>query len=167
MRSAAYWIETLHLLPHPEGGYYREVYRSPELIPRAGLPHRYTGARNLSTSIYFLLDHQNPSRLHRLKTDEVWHFYYGSPITLHLLEPAGGYRPIRLGPDAEPGGQFQAVVSAGCWFGAAIEAQDAYALAGCTLGPGFDFADFELGRQDALLAAYPGHAALIQRLTKG
>jgi hypothetical protein len=165
-RDAAFWIKTLGLAPHPEGGFYREVYRAAEAIPRRGLPKRYAAPRPFSTSIYYLLRAGDVSRFHRLRSDEVWHFYDGRPILLHLLGDDGGHRIVRLGRDATAGETFQAVVPAGRWFGAEVKGRTGYSLVGCTLAPGFDFADFELARREKLLKAFPARAALVGRLTR-
>ena len=165
MRSADYWIEKLALTPHPEGGYYREVYRATESVLKEALPERFEGPRSFSTSIFFILKSGQVSRLHRLKSDEIWHFYEGCPLIIHRIHPDGGYSEIKLGRDADAGQVFQAVVPAGTWFGATVSAAEGYALVGCTVGPGFDFADFELGRRDALLSRFPRLADQIKKLT--
>jgi predicted cupin superfamily sugar epimerase len=120
----------------------------------------------VATAIYYLLPGTQCSRLHRLKSDEIWHFYHGAPLTMHIIDEQGMYRPVRLGQDPRAGQNFHSVVRAGCWFGAALDDPHAFALLGCTVAPGFDFADFELGERAALLARYPQHAALITRLTR-
>ena len=155
MKTAQDWIALLQLVSHPEGGFYRETYRSPVAVV---LP-AFTGARAVSTAIYFLLPAGNVSALHRIKSDEIWHFYAGQALTIHLITAAGKYTALTVGPD-----QPQAVVPAGCWFGATIET--GYALVGCTVAPGFDFCDFEMAERSALLAMYPQHRTLIERLTK-
>ncbi len=179
--EAARWIRALGLRPHPEGGWFRETYRARETVHMAALPPRFGGARALGTCIYFLIERPQVSRLHRLRADEVWHLYAGGPLNLHLLLPDGEYRRLRLGAgdegDLPPAvgvtgaaaaaiGPFQAVVPAGCWFGASVDEPGTFALAGCTLAPGFDEADFELGEREALLARFPQHAALIMALTE-
>jgi predicted cupin superfamily sugar epimerase len=166
MSAALHLIEALRLLPHPEGGYYRETYRSREVIPRAGLPERFPGDRAFSTAIYFLLEATDFSALHRLKQDEVWHFYDGSSLTVHVLDPAGDYSKIKLGWRIEQGESPQAVVTAGCWFGATVDVPGRYALAGCTVAPGFDFADFELPAREQLSKLYPRHQEIIGKLTR-
>jgi uncharacterized protein len=164
--SARYWIDKLNLIPHPEGGYYRETYRSELSIAREALPPQFTGARLVSTAIYFLLEGKNFSAFHRLRSDELWHFYAGSPITVHVIEPGGGYSEIQLGSDPDSGGVFQAVVKAGSWFASQVRDAESFALAGCTVAPGFDFADFELGKRSDLVKLYPQHRNLIERLTR-
>lgn len=171
--SAHAWIRLLRLRPHPEGGYYREVYRSPETIPAASLPGRYGGRRSFSTAIYFLLAAGQYSAFHRLKSDEIWHFYAGAPIDIFIISPDGKLARIRLGNDPVVGGTPQCIVKAGSWFAAAPAIQNPkskiinklYSLAGCTVAPGFDFADFEAGRRATLCAMFPRHARLIAKFT--
>jgi hypothetical protein len=164
--TAADWIAVLGLVPHPEGGFYRETYRSPDTLAAAHLPPRYTGPRPCSTAIYFLLERGQVSALHRIKSDELWHFHAGGALVLSIIDPDGRLREPRLGPDPGRGEWLQIVVSAGCWFGAAVAGSDSYTLAGCTVAPGFDFADLELADRATLVARYPEHAALIGRLTR-
>jgi predicted cupin superfamily sugar epimerase len=165
-KSAQYWINKLNLIAHPEGGYYRETYRSGLSIPREGLPPQFTGPRLVSTAIYFLLDGENFSAFHRLRSDELWHFYAGGPITIHVIEPDGGYSAIQLGSDPEAGVVLQAAVKAGHWFASHVRDPGSFALAGCTVAPGFDFADFELGKRAELVGLYPQHRLLIERFTR-
>ena len=162
--NAEYWIEKLNLIEHPEGGFFRETYRSPDILAPEGLPARFSGARSCSTAIYFLVRNGHPSRLHRLKGDEVWHFYDGAPLDLVVLHPDGTRTDIRLGRDLEAGQVLQAVIPAGCWFGGNVCGDGEYTLAGCTVAPGFDFEDFELGRKSEMLAHFPEHTALIHAL---
>lgn len=164
--SAKYWIEKLKLKKHPEGGYHREVYRSEDLIREDALPERFKGSRAFSTSVYFLLKGNDISRLHRLKSDELWHFYQGSPLTIHVIGKNGEYSQINLGNNFEKGEVSQAVVPAGFWFGAEVSDAESFALVGCTVAPGFDFSDFELGKRRELLTLYPQHKAIIEKLTK-
>lgn len=167
MASVQHWIDQLNLQPHPEGGFFRQTYQAPSLIPQSALPAAFGGARNASTAIYFLLAGQEFSALHRLAADEVWHFYTGSALLIHIIDPDGSYRIIRLGQNTDAGEQFQCVVPAGHWFGSCLENPDGYALLGCTVAPGFDFADFEMGSRDELLAQYPMHREMIVMLTRG
>jgi predicted cupin superfamily sugar epimerase len=165
--TAADWLAKLDLLPHPEGGYYRETYRAPLALPASGLPDHYAGPRAASTAIYFLLPGDTFSAFHRVRSDEVWHYYAGSSATLHLLEAAGRLHTAGLGLDAARGQQPQLVVPAGTWFAVTVDRADDYLLAGCTVAPGFAFADFELAAREELAAAYPQHRAIIHRLTRG
>ena len=155
--QARSWIERLKLTAHPEGGYYRETYRS----------SAEAGGRACSTAIYYLLPSEEISTLHRLRSDELFHFYAGSPMSVHVLDPAGDYEQISLGHDPGGGAVFQATVPAGCWFGATVEQPNSFALVGCTVAPGFDFDDFEQARRAVLLEQYPQHRSLIERLTPG
>ena len=161
--TAQDWIERLGLLPHPEGGYFRETYRSSLELPEGALPE-YNGKRCASTAIYFLVTSDAPSRLHRLATDEVWHHYAGDPLELVVIHPEGRLEKILLGSMLEAGCLPQAVVPAGTWFGGRVMGE--YALCGCTMAPGFDFADFELGEREVLIHAYPQHSIEIKALTR-
>jgi predicted cupin superfamily sugar epimerase len=160
-------VERLNLARHPEGGWYRETYRSAESIPADAVPDRFNGDRSVSTAIYFLLEKGDVSHLHRIKSDELWHFYSGAPLTLHLISQDGIYSKIVLGSGPAHGETFQAVVPAGYWFGAEVTGSGDYSLVGCTVAPGFDFADFEMGDRDELLQRYPEHAEVISLLTQG
>jgi uncharacterized protein len=166
MSSAREWIEALGLKPHPEGGWFRETYRAEEAVARAALPPRFTGDRAFSTAIYYLLEGDEFSALHRIRQDEVFHFYDGCGLTLHVIDPRGDYATIRLGRDRAAGEVPQAVVPAGCVFGATVSESGSYALVGCTVAPGFDFADFELPGREELCRQFPQHRAVIERLTR-
>jgi predicted cupin superfamily sugar epimerase len=164
--TAAEWIEALGLEPHPEGGFYRETYRAATEIGACCRAEATGGARPVSTAIYFLLPGTRVSALHRIRSDEVWHHYAGSPLTLHLLGPSGAYRRLALGPRPEQGQRPQVVVPARTWFGATVDDRAAYTLVGCTVAPGFDFADFELARRAELIRRFPRHRAVIEALTR-
>jgi predicted cupin superfamily sugar epimerase len=166
-RDAKYWIERLGLIPHPEGGYYRQSYRAELTIDRAALPPSFDGSRSVSTAIYFLLEGDNFSAMHRLRSDELWHFYAGGVLVVQVIAEGGQYWEIQLGRDPEAGEVFQAVVKAGCWFGSRVRDPRSFALVGCTVSPGFDFADFEIGDQEELIRVYPQHRESIGRLTRG
>jgi uncharacterized protein len=166
MTEARAWVERLGLRRHPEGGYYRETYRSEEGISGNHLPARFGGDRAFSTAIYFLLEGEDFSALHTIKQDEVWHFYEGSSLTIHVIEADGTHAAIRLGRNLGAGEEPQAVVRAGRLFGAVVNDPASFALVGCTVAPGFDFADFEMPTRDSLLARYPQHRDLIERLTR-
>ena len=165
MKDAVFWIRALGLVEHPEGGFFSETYRSDELLLNAFLPERYTGPRSFSTSIYFLLKSENISVFHRLQSDEMWHFYKGSSLTIHVLGMDGIYKKIQLGDDIENGEKLQAVIPRGDWFGAEVNEKASFSLTGCTVAPGFDFNDFELGEREEMIRDYPGQAELIKRLT--
>jgi predicted cupin superfamily sugar epimerase len=164
--TAAEIIRRLELARHPEGGWYRETYRSAETLTPDCLPERFGGDRAFCTAIYFLLEQGDISMLHRIKSDELWHFHAGAPLAVHVITRDGRYRVLKLGPDLAAGETFQAVVPAGCWFGAEISGTGPYSLVGCTVAPGFDFADFELGDATELLATFPAHAEIIERMIR-
>ena len=151
--------------PHPEGGFFAETYRSAEIILPDALPARFAGARAFSTAIYFLLESHNRSALHRIQSDEVWHFYAGGPLEVFVIEPdSGALTVIRLGNRSDRGEVFQAVVRAGCWFGSKPIAGSDFSLVGCTVAPGFDSADFELADCAKMLRQFPQHEAVIDLL---
>lgn len=159
-------VERFQMLPHPEGGYYKEMYRSGELIKKESLPGRFSGDRNFSTAIYFLLEQGNFSAFHRIQSDECWHFYAGHSLHVHVIHPDGQYELIRLGNDIAAGETFQAIVPAGCWFASETGPGGLFSFVGCTVAPGFDFADFELAEADIVSAQFPFHNALIARLCR-
>ncbi|ARP77905.1 cupin domain-containing protein [Bordetella genomosp. 6] len=159
---AATLIRRLGLLPHPEGGHYRETYRAADAVTRAD------GAlRAASTAILYLLCDGAWSTWHRIRADELWHFHAGAALHIHVLAPDGGYRRLRLGNTLEDAGaEFQAAVPAGSWFAAELAQPGGYALAGCTVAPGFEFSEFELADAAALRRLYPAQADLIARLAR-
>ncbi len=143
MKDENYWIEKLQLVPHQEGGYFREVYRSIEKILNEALPPRYRGDRAFSTSIYYLLKGRQHSSFHKLQSDEKWNFYFGSPLVLHLIDCSGYYNRILLGVDINKGEFFQFTIHYNTKFAAEPIMKKSYSLVGCTVAPGFDFYDFE------------------------
>jgi predicted cupin superfamily sugar epimerase len=159
-------IKHYDLLPHPEGGYYRERYRSAEQIKQDALPERFTGDRVFSTAIYFLLEQGNFSAFHRIKSDECWHFYVGDTLHVHVIHPTGEYELIRLGQNLQTGEHFQAVVPAGSWFASETAAGGKFSFVGCTVTPGFDFEDFELAKAEELILQFQDHSRLIKRLCR-
>lgn len=150
-------VKELNLLPHPEGGYYSEVYRSEESIPGKD--------RQLMTSIYFLLTSDNVSNFHRIKSDELWFHHKGSPITVHTLTEANGHQMIKVGSDLNEGEVPQALVKGGIIFGSSVDNENSYALVSCVVAPGFDFEDFELFDRKTLLQQFPAQEEIISRLT--
>ncbi|MFA6091858.1 MAG: cupin domain-containing protein [Elusimicrobiota bacterium] len=161
--------ELIHLYglqPHPEGGYYRETYRSTGTIPRVGLPAAYENPRSFSTAILFLLPARTVSKLHRLRSDELWHFHLGGPLTITEILPNGAVRRTLLGPEVLAGQKLQHAVPSGAWFGAEPAPAAEYALVGATVSPGFDFSDFEMGRQQELVARFPHARKIIENLTE-
>ena len=166
MKTAEYYIKSLELQKHPEGGWFKEVYRSTEEIAKEHLPDRYTGTRHHSTSIYFLLTSDTFSAFHRIKSDELWHFYDGFPVTIYMIDDDGNYSEITLGRDIERSEILQCVIPHGVWFGAKVNSHDSFCLVGCTVAPGFHFDDFELGEREELLKMLPEHKEIIKKLTK-
>jgi predicted cupin superfamily sugar epimerase len=158
-------VARLGLERHPEGGFYRETYRAPEVLSRAALPERFAGPRRISTAILYLLPEGEKSRLHRIASDELWHFHLGGPLELVELRPDGRAETTILGGGLERGEVLQRAVAGGRWFGARPRPGAGWCLVGCTVAPGFDFADFELGRKEELLAAYPAARSEIAALT--
>ncbi len=159
-------IALLGLTPHPrEGGFFREIYRADERVAAAALPARYGGPRALGTAIYYLLTPHTLSPMHRLLSDEVFHFYLGDPVEMLLLEPGAAGRTVILGTDLAAGMRPQVVVPRGVWQGARLVAGGTLALLGTTVAPGFDYADYEDGERDALIATWPEQAELIRALT--
>jgi uncharacterized protein len=159
--DAARIVRQLHLSPHPEGGFFRETFRSALVLE--GLPHG--GMRSASTAVYFLVPAGGFSAFHRVRSDEVWHHYDGDPIALHVIGADGSYSTRRLGHDLAAGEEPQAVVPASAWQAAELLGER-YALCGCTVAPGFDFADFELASRAELAARHPALASVIGRLTR-
>ncbi|MGZ4886059.1 MAG: cupin domain-containing protein [Halobacteriota archaeon] len=166
MITAETLIKLLGLKAHPEGGYYRETYRSDEIIGKGALPERYMGNRTYGTAIYYLLTRETFSAFHRIKTDEVYHFYIGDSVELVQLLPDGSGRVVTLGNDIAGGAQVQTVVSRGIWHGARLAEGGIYALLGTTVSPGFEFADFEIGDRYELIRSYPSFSDTITALTR-
>ena len=166
MIDANYWVKHLGLETHPEGGYFKETYRCSESTAAENLPDRFDHPHNFSTAIYYLLDAPNFSAFHRIKQDELWHFYQGSSLTIHIIKKNGEYQALNLGNDAHQGQAFQQLVFAGDWFAASVDDPAGYALVGCTVAPGFEFADFELADTAKLSEAYPQHQSLIEQYTR-
>lgn len=163
--TAAYWIKQLELLSHPEGGYYREIYRAQETIEEDSLPKRFSGNRNYSTAIYYLLEKGDFSCFHRIKSDEIWHHYAGGVIHIYYLEN-NNIKLLKLGLDIEKGESPVCIVPKDTWFAAEPSPNTDYALAGCTVAPGFDFQDFEMAEQEQLKKYLELDAKLIQRFIK-
>ena len=154
-------IRRFDVQPHPEGGFYRETYRSATEIKRQGSGE----TRSASTAIYYQLADGAHSAWHRIRSDEVWHFYAGEPLYVHVLDEAGHLTSHRLGNAlTHADAVFQVVVPAGQWFAAECVDPAGYALAGCTVAPGFEFSEFELASVDVLLANYPAHRDIVMRL---
>ena len=164
--TAAEYIQALELQPHPEGGYYRQTYASEEQLNAAALPQRFGGDRSVSTAIYFLLEGKDYSAFHRIKSDELWHFYTGGGLHIYVIHPDGRGEVLLLGNDLANGYRFQQVVKAGCWFASKPANENSFSLVGCTVAPGFDFADFEMAREEELLKQYPQQQQWIKHLCR-
>lgn len=159
-------IEYLNLKPHPEGGYYKETYRSQGVIPARFLPSQIEADRNYSTCIYFMLTSGNFSSFHQLKQDEIWHFYDGSPIDFHLITPQGQHLNPIIGRDILKGQVPQFIIPGGSCFAAQVIEPESYALIGCTVAPGFSFDDFTLKTRAELNADFPQHREIIEQFTR-
>jgi len=159
-------ITRLGLKPHPkEGGFFSETYRADETIPTENLPGRYGGSRAFGTCIYYLLTPRTFSAIHRLQSDEIFHFYLGDPVEMLQLLPDGNGKVMVIGPDLLTGMTPQVVVPRGVWQGARLAAGGEFALLGCTVAPGFDYADYEHGRRADLIDQYPDFWEKIIALT--
>jgi len=158
-------ISTFGMLPHPEGGWYKENYRSAEGVEVDALPERFEGSRRFSTAIYFLLEKGNFSGFHRIKSDECWHFYSGDPLLVHIIHPNGYAETIKLSNDID-NPLFQYVVPANSWFASEPDTNSEYCFVGCTVSPGFDFEDFELAKAETLIDVFPQHRDIISRLCR-
>lgn len=163
--SADRWIKHLHLHQHTEGGWYSEVYRSSLILKKEYLPASFDSERNACTHIYFLLKKKGFSAFHRIKSDELWHFYAGDPLIVYEIDKSGLVKEHLLGNDIENGQSFFCVIQGGNWFASKVVDGGGYGLAGCTVAPGFDFKDFELAERKNLLNDYPQHSKLINQLT--
>lgn len=165
MYTGRYFIEKLGLKEHPEGGYYRECLKSADTVDAGSINTEFDGSRRLWTSIYFLLKDREISRLHRLKSDEIWYYHSGTPVIIHMIGKNGELKRVKLGLDIERGEAPQILVPKGSFFGAEMDGTG-YSLMGCMVAPGFDFADFEMPAREELIASYPQHEFLIKKLTK-
>ena len=163
MHSAEFWIQHLDLKPHPEGGFYKEVYRSGIEMGKDVMPFVFSGTRRLATSIYYLLRSGEISKLHRLKSDELWYYHFGSSLKIIMINQEGQKVTKLLGPKLDRAEQLQVIIPAGTIFAAEITEQNSYSVFGCMVSPGFEFEDFELFSKEDLIQAYPKQAALIER----
>lgn len=166
MHTAFQLIAQYQLQVHPEGGFYSRTYASEEFIPAQALPQRFTGERCFSTAIYFLLEGNQFSAFHRIRSDELWHFYAGIGLHIYIIHPDGRGELLMLGNDITQGYQFQHVVRAGCWFASQPVHNNGFSFVGCTVAPGFDFADFEMAEKNILLKEYPQHTEWIELLCR-
>jgi hypothetical protein len=156
------YVNSLQLLPHPEGGFYKEMYRSAESF----IPTGFTEERHYCTAIYFLIEKFNFSALHRIKSDETWHFYAGQALEVIEIDSAGVLRQTLIGAELAEGEVFQYTVPAGHWFGSRVRKGGDFSLVGCTVAPGFDFRDFEMAERERLVFEFPQHEQLIREMTR-
>jgi hypothetical protein len=161
MKSFDYWVKAYDMNSHPEGGYYKEIYRSEN-----SLTTNYGATRSLMTSIYFLITKGNFSAFHRIKSDELWSYHYGDALMVHIIDPNGNYSVLKIGSNVDNGEQLQGIVLAGSWFASEVIEEGDYSLVGCVVAPGFDFEDFELAEKAKLSAQFPQHKTLIHKLCK-
>ncbi len=161
--SPEQYVELLKLQPHPEGGWYRETFRSNEI--HAG-DTVFPAGRNYATAIYFLITAGNFSAFHRIKSDETWHFYSGDALEVIQIDAAGNFKKILLGNDLNSGAIFQYTVPAGVWFASRVSGKGKFALTGCTVAPGFDFRDFEIAEREKMIKQFPEHRNIITSLTR-
>ena len=159
-------IKEYDLQPHPEGGWYKQTYKSKEFTSATALPERFGGDRVFSTAIYFLLEKGNFSAFHKIKSDECWHFYAGDPLQVFVIDQTGSLKIITLGNEFRKGQTFQYVVPANCWFASRPAPASEFCLVGCTVAPGFEFEDLELADPKTLSAIYPTHSGLIKELCR-
>lgn len=163
-QDAQYYVSKLGLEPHPEGGYYKRTFESQEQTSDQELSVNFEGTRKLYTSIYFLLGSHDISHFHRLKSDELWYYHAGSPLTIHVIDENGEYKAHKLGINLEQGEVPQILVPKNSIFGSSVMDEDTFSLVGCMVSPGFEFRDFEMFTQDQLLATYPEHKEIIMKL---
>ncbi|KAA3619242.1 MAG: cupin domain-containing protein [Flavobacterium sp.] len=160
-------ISKLELKPHPEGGYFRETYRSAGSIPKDALGGQYSGDRNYATAIYYLITSQHFSAFHKITQDETWHYYDGAAMCLHIISPTGEYKKLLISNNLSRGELPQFTVPGGYWFASEVSVPDSYSLMGCTVAPGFSFEDFIMPKREELLTLFPQHHQLITNLTHG
>ena len=164
--NAQEYIQQLNLLPHPEGGYFKEIYCAEGIISQANLPMRFSGGCAYSTAIYYLLQSGDFSSLHRISSDEQWFHIDGGALTIHSIDPEGNYIKHHIGKNLNTGELPYAVVPHGNWFGGTVDEANSFALVGCVVAPGFDFDDFELAKREQLIKLFPQHSVLIEKLTR-
>jgi predicted cupin superfamily sugar epimerase len=174
MQTAQHWIKHLKLQPHPEGGYYKEVFRSEKEVLRAdtansGAPSATFGAnpgiaKQACTSIYYLLEGEDFSGFHRLASDELWYFHKGEPLNIHVIDQQGIHTTVELSDS--PTGNLQAVIPPNTWFASEVPSRNGFSLVSCAVAPGFDFAEFEMAKKEELIRQYPQHQALLGRLCR-
>jgi uncharacterized protein len=167
MLTADEIVNALKMMPHPvEGGYFAETYRAAETVPQTVIGRAYPGARSLSTAIYYMLTPGTISAMHRVRGDEMFHFYLGDPVEMLQLDSDGTGEVVVLGQDILSGMTLQHVVPGGVWQGSRLLEGGKFALMGTTMAPGFEYEDYETGKRDELIAKYPAFADLIRARMK-
>ncbi len=159
-------VKKLNLIPHPEGGYYKETYRSNYILKDTCISSEFLGDRNIATAIYFLIEKENFSALHKIKSDETWHFYDGDTLEVIEINDEGILTITNIGKNILKGETFQYTVKANTWFGSRVSNKGRFSLVGCTVYPGFNFNDFELAKCADLIKKFPQHQAIIKELTR-
>jgi predicted cupin superfamily sugar epimerase len=159
-QGAAYWIAHLQLQPHPEGGYYKEVFHSEIDVVRT----TSAGVKQACTSIYYLLEEADYSGFHRIQSEEIWYFHKGAPLHIHSIDEDGGHVVHELSDTLT--GNLSVVIKAGLWFAAEMPSKSDYVLVSCAVAPAFDFNEFEMARREDLLAQYPQHEEVIKKLCR-
>lgn len=162
LKSAASWIGKLDLKPHPEGGYYSELYRSKLEVTRVS--STLAGNYNAFTSIYYLLEGNDFSSFHRLSSDEIWYFHKGVPLLIHMIDDEGNYSSQELSDEIS--GTLQFMVPAGVWFAAGIPSGRDFVLVSCAVAPGFEFSEFEMADRDEMIHKYPQHAEILTKFCR-
>jgi predicted cupin superfamily sugar epimerase len=165
MTQAEEIIKKLELQKHPEGGWFRECFRSENIIPAFALPN-HNADRCCYTSIYYLLEENDFSSFHRLKSDELWYYHQGDCVEIISIDPDGKLQKYLLGKDIDNGQQMQIVIPVGCWFTAQVVPSGKYMLMGCVVSPGFDFDDFEMGNAENLIQKFPQHEEIIKKFCR-
>ena len=161
--NAEYYIGKLQLQKHPEGGYFSETYRSEEIINQKNLPERFKGDRCFGTSIYFLLKGNEFSAFHKILSDETWHYYAGTSATIYMIDEKGNYSEQKIGSDLDSGELFQFTVPANVWFASKVTDENSFCLVGCTVAPGFDFADFKMAEKSRMLEQFPQYKNIVEQ----
>jgi predicted cupin superfamily sugar epimerase len=159
-QTAVYWIEHLKLQPHPEGGYYKEVFRSAAEVTRMHASETCSAC----TSIYYLLEGKDFSGFHRIASDELWYFHKGSQLLIHVIDDQGVYSAFEVSDGVT--GSLSLAIKAGCWFASEIPSGEGFVLVSCAVAPGFEFTEFEMAVKENIIGLYPGHAALLTRLCR-
>jgi predicted cupin superfamily sugar epimerase len=173
-KTAQYWIDHLNLQPHPEGGYYKEVFRSQKLVLRtdsigfnskkAAFNTDYDANKSAITSIYYLLEAGDFSAFHRLASDELWYFHNGEPLHIHVINLQGIHTILELS-DSETG-VLQAIIPPNTWFASEIASKTGYVLVSCAVAPGFEFTEFEMAKKGELITQHPQLQTILNKLCR-